>query len=168
MTSRHYVIGVIALAVSLILGFLVVRSFGSTTSPASVRVVSDVAEDGTAYAVQHTFLCELNGNGAVARDWHFTDRWLKNQLTVEGYGVLGYPVTVLRHVTKDRSLPSGHVRFVRERESVAGPNLEGHRYLDVEINGERANMVFNRLVVEHNVQFEPQARPLPACGTPRS
>lgn len=157
--------------VAVVMGFLiffVVRSSSQTPpSPAPVRMVSDVAEDGNEYAVQHTFLCVLP-DGVEARDWHFTDRWVKNQLSYDFYhagGVTGRPVVAIRQVA---SVKRGHVRFIRQLMNLTGPSLEGHDYLQMRVNGQTATIQEDVLFVEHNVVLEAQARPLPACGTPRS
>ncbi|OGN07382.1 MAG: hypothetical protein A3B86_01375 [Candidatus Yanofskybacteria bacterium RIFCSPHIGHO2_02_FULL_38_22b] len=156
------VVTVVVLAV--IIGVFATRSSSQTPE---VRAVTDVAEDGTEYAVQHTFLCTLPG-GREARDWHFTDRWVKNQLSYDTYhagGVAGGTVVAIQRVS---SVNSGHVRFRRERLSLSGSSLEGHDYLRVRINGEVATIEEDVLFVEHNVNLEPPPATLPACGTPRS
>ena len=159
---------VTVIVLAFVLVFFASRSSSQAPpAPAPVRVVSDVAEDGTEYAVQHTFLCFLPG-GREARDWHFTDRWVKNQLSYDIYhagGVTGQPVVAIRQVA---AVKAGHVRFRREKLSLSGPSLEGHDYLRIRVNGEVASLEEDVLFVEHNVQLGPQDRPLPACGTPRS
>ncbi len=134
--------------------------------PALVAV-SDML-DGRPYPVQHTFLCSEKGVG-IARDWHSTDRWVKNQLSYDRYVVDGRTFETLQIVTDDSTLPKQHVRFRKELVNVgSGPRLEGHDYMKTLINGRAATIQRELLFVEFNGVLEPQARPLPACGTPRS
>lgn len=139
---------------------------GAGYKPAFVAVTDMV--DGAAYPVGHTFLCSEAGVG-VARDWHSTNRWVKNQLSYDRYVVDGRTFETLQIVTDDSTLPPGHVRFRRELVNVgSGPRLEGHDYQKTLINGRVATIQRELLFVEFNGTLEPQARPLPACGTPRS
>ena len=136
-----------------------------------IKLNFDLASSGPqklGFTYGHTFLCTEAGVG-VARDWHFTNRWLKNQLSYDSYVVDGRTFNALQIVTNDSTLPTGHVRFHKEMVDVgSGPRLEGHDYQKTFVNGRVATIQRELLFVDFNGTFVPQAWPLPACGTPRS
>lgn len=160
---------VATLVAGIIVAVALMYTFGGGSGKASVTppVVSDV-QYGIAYPVGHTFLC-VNKAAGVARDWHLTDRWVKNQLSYDTYTVDGRVYNSLRIVTDDPTLPKRHVRFRKVVVNIGtGPTLEGHSYLSTLIDGHTAKMERELLFVEFNGQLERQRRPLPVCGKPRS
>ncbi|OGN03033.1 MAG: hypothetical protein A2651_01755 [Candidatus Yanofskybacteria bacterium RIFCSPHIGHO2_01_FULL_42_12] len=155
--------------VALALGFLGIAGcelFGNRASTTPASVVSDVSYGVASPA--RTELCV--DNGATMRNWIFSDRWMKNQLTHDTYTVDdGRTYNAFRILTDDSTLPPHHVRFRKVVVNVGdGPTLEGHSYLRTLINGNPATILREILVVEFNGRLERQRRPLPPCGTPRS
>jgi hypothetical protein len=140
--------------------------FGPSAKKVISDMVSDVAYD-VAYPTTRTFLCVENGE--VKRDWHFTNRWMKNQLSNDTYVVDGKTFQALWIVRNDPTLPKQNVRFRKKTVKVGtGPTLEGHSYMRTLINGYPATVAQELLFVEFNGHLESQRRPLPVCGTPRS
>ena len=150
-------------AVTSFIVFALLISTFTRTPALAPRLVTDV-QLGTVYQVGHTFKCVL-ATGEEVRDWHLLDRWIKNQLSIDTYEVDGRTFSALR---LDPTLPKGHVRFRKELVNVGtGPSLEGHDYMKTIVNGREATVEREILFVEYNCTLESQARPLPACGTPR-
>ncbi len=167
MNSRT--IGIVGLLASVVIGIaLGYALFGgglTKAQPAPGPLVSDV-KYGIAYGTR-TELC-VDG-GATMRNWIFTDRWVKNQLTNDTYTVDGRVYSAFHVITDDKTLPKGHVRFRKVVVNIgSGPRLEGHDYLKTRINGAEATVERELLFVEFNGRLVRQRRPLPACGTPRS
>ena len=155
---------VAVLAVGLALGFGLFR--GGRSVKAGTAPVTSVGY-GPAYGAR-TELCV--DKGVTMRNWIFTNRWMKNQLTHDTYTVGGRTYSALHIVTDDlTTLPKGSVRFRKVVVNIGtGPTLEGHSYLSTLINGNLVKMERELLFVEFNGRLERQRRPLPACGTPRS
>ena len=174
--QRNTVVAV-GLAVLVVVGaFLLARTSnatigveGGTSYKPALVAVSDMV-DGVSYPVQHTFKCVVPGSGGVeGRDWHSTNRWVKNQLSYDTYEVDGRIYQALSLVDNRSGVPLGHVRFRHELINVGtGPHLEGKDYMKTLINGRPATIQREVLFVEFNGTLEPQARPYPPCGTPRS
>ena len=165
MNSRT-IVAIVAAMVIGVVGTILIMGGPATAQPAP-RPVTDVTYGGATYPVGHTFLCTDKASG-VARDWHLTDRWVKNQLSYDTYTVDGRVYNALRIVTDDKTLPKGHVRFRKVVVNVGdGPTLEGHSYLRTLINGSQTKVERELLFVEFNGWLRSQVRPLPACGTPR-
>ena len=164
MSSRMIGATLVAvLAVGLAIGYSL-RGGGSVKA-GTAPVISDVGY-GPAYGAR-TELCV--DNGVTMRNWVFTNRWMKNQLTHDRYIVNGRTYSALHIVTGDSTLPKGHISFRKVVVNIGtGPSLEGHSYLSTLINGNPAKMEQELLFVEFNGRLERQRRPLPACGTPRS
>lgn len=130
--------------------------------------VTDIASDGVTHEVLRTFRC-VTPAGETVRDWQFANRWTKGQLTHDSVVVDGRRFDLLRFVDNDPNLPLRHMRLRRERMSLSGPGpLEGHTPHQLRLNGQPASLERDVLIVEHNIRLEPQRRPLPPCGTPRS
>lgn len=165
MNARIVAIGIFVLVFGSLLTYGI---FGrsATVQPTAPRLITDVAY-GPAYKAR-TELC-VTPDGGVARDWQFADRWMKNQLSFDTYTVDGRVYSALHIVTNDPKLPKGHVRFRKVVVNIGdGPTLEGHSYLNTRVNGQKVKMERELLFVKFNGQLRSQARPLPACGTPRS
>lgn len=169
MSNRFY--AVVTLVAGAIIALGLAYGFGfigsATAAVPNPPAVSDV-KYGPAYRTTRTFLC-VEPSGTTARDWNFFDRWVKPQLTYDTYVVDGRTYNAFRIVTDDRTLPKRHVRFRKVIVNIGdGPTLEGHSYLNTRINGQKVKMERELLFVEFNGRLEPQARPLPPCGTPRN
>lgn len=167
MNPRAVGISILAALAGVVVGCMIFFGSGlAKTSPVSAPLVSDVSY-GLAYGAR-TELC-VKPDGEVARNWIFTNRWMKNQLSFDTYTVDGRVYNALHIVTDDPNLPARSVRFRKVIVNIGdGPSLEGHSYLSTLINGSPAKMERELLFVEFNGRLERQRRPLPACGTPRS
>lgn len=170
MNPRLIGVGALVVVVLGIIGGVGYNTFGSNRAVAqpvsATRTVTDVPYGVASKA--RTELC-VTPSGKVARDWKFADRWMKNQLSYDTYTVDGRVYNALHIVTDDPALPKGHVRFRKVLANIGdGPDLEGHSYLNTRVNGKKVTLERELLFVEFNGQLRPQARPLPACGTPRS
>lgn len=159
----------IALAAVAVVAIIVLGLYGFFGRSASAAPTPPAVTD-VQYGVVYPARTELCVNGGVTmRNWIFTDRWMKNQLSHDSYVVDGRTIEAFRIVTNDPTLPKQNVRFRKEVVNVSdGPTLEGHSYLRTLINGSQAKMERELLFVEFNGRLERQRRPLPACGTPRS
>ena len=165
MSNVIRVLLAVVTVVAIGLGIYAFVGRSATASPAPTPLVSDVV-----YDVAHSARTELCvDNGVTTRNWIFTNRWMKNQLSYDRYVVDGRTYNAFRIVTDDPKLPRGNVRFRKVVVNIGdGPVLEGHSYLNTRINGAKVKMERELLFVEFNGKLERQRRPLPACGTPRS